>query len=161
MLFSVLLLGLVQTSPVQTQAWKERHFRKPFEVPACTFAKPSKEIASLNGLPSQVRSEVLRFFSNGGGIANVDGEFNSTDYVEDRSVPRRRLIRAYFTEDVWLIWYEQGGFGRSANTLALTRQRDGDGVATVYRATPGSGFSGELCAGSKAFLLGARASSNM
>lgn len=160
MIFSV-LLTLVQTPPVKTEAWNERHFPKPFETPACIFAKPSKEIASLKGLPIQVKSEVMRFFSNGGGIADIDGEFNSTDYVEDRSVPGRRFIRAYLTEDVWFIWYEQGGFGRSANTLALTRKRDADGVATIYRATPGSGFSGDLCAGSKAFLLGARASPNM
>ena len=161
MLLTVLLLSLAQTPPVKTEAWKERHFPRPFEAPACVFTKPSKEVASLNDLPVQVRWEVMRFFTAGGGIADVDGEYNSTDFIDDGSVPRRRFIRAYLTEDVWLIWYERGGIIRGGNTLALTRQRDGDGVATIFRATPGSGFSGDLCAGSKAFLSGARASPNM
>jgi hypothetical protein len=161
MLFTVLLLVLAQTSLPQTEAWQERHFPKPLEAPGCAFSRPSKEVGSLKDLPPQVRSEVMRFFTAGGGLADRNGEFNSTDFIDDRRVPSRRFIRAYLTEDVWFIWYEQGGFVRNTNTLALTRQRDGDGIATIFRATPGSGFTGDLCAGSKAFLSGARASTNM
>lgn len=161
MLSPLLLLSLAQAPPARTEAWTERHFPKPIAVPACAFAQPSKEVSSLKDLPQQVREEVMRFFTAGGGLADVDGEFNSTDFIDDRRVPVRRFIRAYLTRDVWFIWYEQGGLARSTNTLALTRQRDGDGIATLFRATPGSGFSGNLCAGAKAFLSGARASPNM
>jgi hypothetical protein len=77
--------------------------------------------------------------------------------VEDRSVPQRRFVRAYFVRDVWLIWYEQGGFGYELRTLALTRGF-GDQRGRTFRATPGSSFTGDLCVASKAFLAGVRSS---
>jgi hypothetical protein len=74
MLLTVLLLSVVQTPPFRTEAWKERHFPKPFEAPACTFTRPSTEVTSLKDLPVQVRWEVTRFFAAGGGIADADGD---------------------------------------------------------------------------------------
>jgi hypothetical protein len=42
-------------------------------------------------------------------------------------------------------------------TLALTRQRQEDGNSPVFLAAPGSVFTGNLCAGSRAYLAGVRA----
>ncbi|WP_380786891.1 hypothetical protein [Sphingomonas sp. R86521] len=140
MLFTALLLTLAQSPPVKTEAWKERHFPKPFEASGCIFTKPSREVSSLKDLPKQVRWEVMRIFTAGGGIADLGGEYNSTNFIDDRNVLVRRFIRSYLNEDAWFKWCEYGGIVRGSNSLALTRQRDGDGVATIFRATPGRGF---------------------
>ena len=154
---TLIVLSLLQASGANSAAWKERHHPEMPNLPQCTFTSPAKEVRSLAELPEEVRTEVMRFFKGGGGIADTDGEFNSTDYIDDEAVPRVRFIRAYLTKDVWFVWWEAGGIVHNLNTLALTRQRDEGGGSPVFRAAPGSGFTGDLCAGSKAFLTGARA----
>lgn len=154
---TLILMGLLQTASPDSAAWQERHFPDVPKVPVCTFVSPAKEIGSLAELPEQVRTEVTRFFKAGGGLADANSEFNSTDVVDDRAVPQRRFIRAYLTDDIWFIWWEAGGIVHSLYTLALTRQRQEGGNSPVFRAAPGSVFIGNLCAGSRAFLTGVRA----
>lgn len=159
MLLMPMLFSLFQAADPSSAAWKERHFPPMPKVPECGFSKPVKQVASMTDLPEQVRAELVRFFASSGGLADANSEFNSTDVVEDTSVPRLRFIRAYLTEDVWFVWWEAGGVGRGLNTLALKRGRGKGREQEAYRAEPGSIFTGDLCAGSKAFLAGARAAS--
>lgn len=128
----------------------------PPNLPACTFDMPARRVDKLSDLPGPIRAEVNRFFSAAsGGLAEAGTRFIPTDYIDDPTVPRRRFIRAYFVRDVWFIWYEQGGFASNYMMVALTRQAAEEGPAR-HLAMPGSRFVGNLCAGSKAFLNGAR-----
>lgn len=146
---------LAQVAPTQGPAWQERHFPPALVVPACAFERPAREVRLLRALPAQVQAELSRFFGRGGGLADVDGEFNATDVIDDRKVPQRRFIRAYLTDDVWFIWFEQGGLARHVSLVALRRGNQQAGSPADYRVAPNSYFSGNLCAASKAFLAGA------
>lgn len=126
------------------------------QLPACRSDRPARMVATLRGLPEPIRAEITRFFAGDDGIADAGAMYNPTDYIADRGVPRRRFIRAYLTQDVWLIWFEQGGFVSGVNAIALTRQADGSDATIAYRATSGSWFKSDSCAGSRAFLTGAR-----
>jgi hypothetical protein len=155
-MLTLAIAGLLQTA-VADPGRKERHFPDALPLPRCRFEQPARLATSMARLPEQVRAEIERFFAAGGGIADVDGEYNSTDYVDDSRVPRRRFIRAYFVQNVWLVWWEAGGFVRRAGTLALTARPGSHDRPVTFAASPGSMFTGDLCIGSKAFLMGARA----
>lgn len=128
----------------------------PPNLPDCAFDAPARRVDKLRDLPGPIRAEVSRFFgAASGGLAEAGTMFIPTDYIDDPTAPRRRFIRAYFVRDVWFIWYEQGGFASSYMMVALTRQSADEGPAR-HLATPGSRFVGNLCAGSKAYLTGAR-----
>lgn len=160
MVLGASLLAILQAvaDPI---VWKERNQPDMPRLSRCEFRERASEASSFGALPRQVAAELARFFGPAGGLADAGGAFNSTDVVEDRGVPQRRFVRAYLVRDVWLIWYEHGGIGHHLHTLALTKARDGASGATVFRATPGSNFTGDLCAGSRAFLAGARTGSDM
>lgn len=123
------------------------------DLPPCSFAGPAQQVDTLAALPAQVRAELLRALAAGGGLAEAGEAFTRTDVVHDRSLPRRRFARAYLTGDTWFVWFEQGGFAYNLTMVALVRPR---GAASGYRAVPGSRFTGNLCAASRAFLAGAR-----
>ena len=157
MTLMLIVTSLLQAAMPDSAAWKERHFPDLPIVPACTFARPAKEVRSPHDLPEQVRMEVVRFFESGGGLADADGMFNSTDVIDAENVPHRRFLRAYLIDNVWLIWWEMGGHAHGVNTLALIRRHQAGGGPPLYSAVPGSIFTGNVCAGSEAFLAGARA----
>jgi hypothetical protein len=157
MLLVPIIFSLLQAADPSSAAWKERHFPSMPNVPECSFTKPFRQVGSMADLPEQVRAELVGFFAGSGGLADANGEFNSTDVAENKRVPRARFVRAYLTEDVWFIWWESGGVGRGLNTLALKQGRGKGSEVEAYHAEPGSIFTGDLCAGSKAFLAGARA----
>lgn len=156
---TLMMLSLLQALGPTSAAWKERHHPDMPPVPPCAFASHAKEVSSLAELPEQVRTEITRLFKGGGGIADSGGEFNSTDVIEDKAVPHNRFLRAYLTNDVWFVWWEAGGIVHTLYTLALTRRREEGQASAIFRVAPGIGFTGNLCAGSKAFLDGARAAS--
>lgn len=127
----------------------------------CAFGQPAILASSIRELPDTVGSELQRFFEPVGGMADAEQAFNSTDQAVYRAAPQRRFIRAYFVRDVWLVWYEHGGFAYHLQMLALTRQPARSGNQHVFRAAPGSSFTGDLCAASKAFLAGVRAAPDL
>jgi hypothetical protein len=102
---TLIMLSLLQANAPGSAAWKERHYPEMPNLPACTFVDPAKEVKSLAGLPKQVRTEVSRLFKEGGGLADAGGEFNSTDVIDDETVPHFRFLRAYLTDDVWFVWW--------------------------------------------------------
>lgn len=106
-------------------------------------------------LPPQAASELERLFRPIHGIAEAGEYFERTDVISNKA-PQARFIRAYHVRDIWFVWYERGGIVLSTSTLALVPMTAGATGDKVLRYAAGSGFRGDLCAGSKAFIAGAR-----
>jgi hypothetical protein len=70
----------------------------------CRLATPVTEVSGLAQVPAALTKLV-------GPIADIGAPFNSTDDVDDPSLPFRRLIRAGHRDDDWFLWYEHGGIG--------------------------------------------------
>lgn len=70
----------------------------------CTLTTPVQEVQHLSQLPSELRGLLPP-------IADIGAPFNSTDAVNDPSLPFRRLIRAGNRGSDWFVWYEHGGIG--------------------------------------------------
>jgi hypothetical protein len=70
----------------------------------CTLATPVREVHSISELPPAL----LRLLPP---VADVGAPFNSTDSVNDPTLPFRRLIRAGNRDADWFVWYEHGGVG--------------------------------------------------
>ncbi|WP_445166747.1 hypothetical protein ACTXG7_23355 [Mycolicibacterium sp. Dal123E01] len=68
----------------------------------CRLATPVTDVASVTQLPAAVTKLI-------GPIADIGAPFNSTDDVDDPSLPFRRLIRAGHRDKDWFLWYEHGG----------------------------------------------------
>jgi hypothetical protein len=72
----------------------------------CTLATPVHEVQSLSQLPPAL----IKLLPP---IADIGAPFNSTDSVNDPTLPFRRLIRAGNRDADWFLWYERGGAGYS------------------------------------------------
>jgi hypothetical protein len=57
-------------------------------------------------------------------MADYRGAWNKTDYVQDASLPFRRLIWAVTIKDYYIIHYEKGGFGYSTHYLVAAPDRN-------------------------------------
>lgn len=102
---------------------------------ACTLSTPVQEITGVTQLPAALKNTLPP-------IADIGAPFNSTDAVNDPSLPFRRLIRAGHRGDDWFVWYEHGGLayfwqvvvarveGNTVNTLA-NAGTIGDTLCTV------------------------------
>ena len=69
---------------------------------ACTLSTPVQEVTGVTQLPAALKNTLPP-------IADIGAPFNSTDAVNDPSLPFRRLIRAGHRGDDWFVWYEHGG----------------------------------------------------
>jgi hypothetical protein len=125
------------------------------EFPACSFDRPAKLAERKTDLPAAVIAELERLFRSAHGIAETGDYFEATDNIRFSDAPRARFIRAYGVGAYWFVWFERGGIGLSQHVVALGPWRGDDGKIGLY-ALPGSFFSGDLCAASKAYLGGVR-----
>ena len=68
------------------------------------------EYNTKDSIPKQLR-EVLITESGDSKIANKNEKFESTDYIEDSSLPRKQLRLLCRKENKWRLTYLQGGIG--------------------------------------------------
>jgi hypothetical protein len=68
----------------------------------CTLATPVAEVRSVSELPPALLKLLVP-------IAEIGAPFNSTDAINDPTLPSRRLIRAGYRGTDWFVWYEHGG----------------------------------------------------
>ncbi len=120
--------------------------------PPCSLAGATL-VEHKTDLPADARTELDRLFAPIHGIADAGTFFNSTDVTTDDS-PQARFLRAYHVQNIWFVWYERGGIGLERLVIALAPANETGKV--VLRAQPGSNFVGNLCAGMKGYLSGAR-----
>jgi hypothetical protein len=66
---------------------------------------------SLNELPEQVQVLLERANAGVSGIADIGEKFNSTDVVDDASVPMRRLVKGLISGTCIWLTIERGGRG--------------------------------------------------
>jgi hypothetical protein len=132
-----------------------RDWPKASSVPPCVFEGGATLAKSKSDLPPEALSELTRLFAPIGGLADTNEFFNASDVVT-KTAPRARFIRAYHVRNIWIVWFERGGIALDRSTVALLPTADQGSTRTMFRATGGSSFHGNLCAGSKAFLNGAR-----
>jgi hypothetical protein len=133
----------------------DRRASSSHNLPPCAFDGGAVLVERKGDLPTEASLEIERLFAPIGGIAEAGTFFESSD-AATTDAPSARFIRAYHIGDVWIIWFERGGVGLSAHTVALEPETDESTGKQVLRAAPGSSFQGDLCAGSKAFVAGAR-----
>jgi hypothetical protein len=155
MMLFLLGMAMLQASSLSPETWKERNNPDVPVLPACNLGRGATIAHSIASLPKAASTEISRFFRAGGGISEADGSYNSTDVTGD-GVPQRRFLRAYHVQNYWIIWYERGGFVTGRVTLALELDKAAKGGAEVYQAMPGTVLSGDLCAATKALLVGVR-----
>lgn len=125
------------------------------QLPSCVFEGGAALIERKADLPAEASSELDRLFAQIGGIAEA-GQFYESSDVQMTKGPKARFIRAYHVGDLWFVWFERGGIGVSSYTLALAPSLEDASGRKVLKMAPGSSFQGDLCAGSKAFIAGAR-----
>lgn len=153
MITTILLAAMLQTVPLSPEVWKERNRSDMPALPACKLGDDATIAHSIKELPSEVATEITRFFGVATPMSDAGSPFNSTDVV-DGVVPNRRFLRAYQAGHYWVIWYERGGSVSGARTIAL--RRDAALGATGFRMTPGTMFAGDLCVATKAIMAGVR-----
>jgi hypothetical protein len=68
----------------------------------CRLVTPVTDVSSVTELPAALKKLI-------GPIADIGAPFNSTDDVDDPSLPFRRLIRGGHRDKDWFLWYEHGG----------------------------------------------------
>ncbi|AQR74484.1 hypothetical protein [Sphingomonas sp. LM7] len=141
----MLLSLLLQASPIPAMP----------AFPACSFDQTAKLVERKTDLPATAAAELERFFQGTQGIAEAGDYFESTDNIRFSDAPRARFVRAYGVGKFWFVWFERGGIGLSRQVVALGPWRGDDGKIGLY-TLPGSHFSGDLCAASKAYLAGVR-----
>lgn len=144
----VLIASAAQTAPAAL---------RPPEMPniaPCLFDEPDLRVERKSGLPPEVLAGVVRAFAPT-RIADAGEYFESTDVVSGK-YPQARFLRAYFVRDTWFLWYERGGIALSRFSIAFIQMRDAETRTMVWAPAPGSLFVNNLCAGAKAYLLGAR-----
>jgi hypothetical protein len=92
--------GLILFGPAQAQ-------------PQSTSCKsvPARNLNSLNELPEQVQVLLERANAGVSGIADIGEKFNSTDVVDDASVPMRRLVKGLMSGTCIWLTIERGGRG--------------------------------------------------
>lgn len=91
----------------------------------CTLSTPVQQIAGVSQLPPALQNALPP-------IAEIGAPFNSTDAVNDASLPFRRLIRAGHRGDDWFLWYEHGGLAYYWQVVVA--RVDGDRVSTLAEA---------------------------
>lgn len=153
----LLLLGMamLQANTLPPETWKERHHPDMPVLPVCDLGKDATTSFSIANLPNKAGSELSRYFKSGGGIAEANGLYNSTDVI-DSKIPSYRFIRAYHVKNYWIIWYERGGLVTGRHTLALEPDKTTKDHRLSYRNIPGTNLSGNLCEATKALLVGVR-----
>jgi hypothetical protein len=158
---TLIALALVMASLAHPEGAVERKPGWPGSAPAmpefpeCRFDRTARLVERLADLPAPVRSEMGRLFESAGGIADAGDYFEASDSAISNA-PTARFLRAYFVQDSWLIWFERGGVGLGRHMMAMAERRDDKTGGLVMRTVPGSHFATDLCAGSKAYLMGAR-----
>jgi hypothetical protein len=148
-------LTALQSAPAPSPARKLGFPPMP-QLAACTIPGQSKVATSLSELPAGVRAEIERFFKPDHGIADANGQFNSSDAITDLSIPQRRFLRAYQVGTTWILWYEIGGVVLQRHTIALFPSHDRDAAPGTYEIQASTTFSGNLCAANRAIIDGAR-----
>jgi hypothetical protein len=82
---------------------------------------------------------------SGQSIADPGGNWNPSDVIVDRSVPRRRLIWAGSAGGRWFIRYEHGGIGEHEHILVYDVSGSGilwrGGGSAAARGSPIRDFS--------------------
>lgn len=150
-----LLTSALPTAYLQRTAMQDRLVPEMPRFAPCKFEQRAILVERKSELPPEALLELTRLFAPIGGIADA-GEFFESSDAATSNAPTARFIRAYFVQNTWFIWFERGGVALTRSTVALTETHGEKTGTTVLRAAPGSHFSGDLCAGSNAFLSGAR-----
>jgi hypothetical protein len=117
----------------------------------------SKVVYRLADLPGDVRAQLVGAFDD--GFAEVETAFDATD-VHYPGRPERRFIRAYQSGTKWMIWYEHGGRGYHWHAVGMRKQSASRPIS-LDRNAKYVGSDDSLCAASKAYFAGARASEDM
>jgi hypothetical protein len=156
---SISLLGaILQIAALGPEVWKERNHPEEPVLQPCELGKATTITHTFAELPGDVALELARFFDTTPAMSDKGGLFNSTDVV-DGNVPPRRFLRAYQRGDYWVIWYERGGgLASGPRTIALRRSSEQGSQAIRFDVAPGTSFTADLCAATKATLAGVRSS---
>ncbi|MBY0284281.1 MAG: hypothetical protein K2W81_09995 [Sphingomonas sp.] len=150
-LFAVSLASMNVQALASTAPTAARPIPLAPNLGACVLGRGSVLIRRKTELPKEAVRELDRLFVQARGLAEAGEYFENTD-APLTNAPSARFIRAYHVDDVWFIWFERSG----RFTLALSPHHDEATGARVFRLVPGSQFVDNLCAGTKAFLSGAR-----
>jgi hypothetical protein len=101
----------------------------------CRLVTPVTEVSSVAQLPVALTKLV-------GPIADIGVPFNSTDDVDDPSLPFRRLIRGGHRDNDWFVWFERGGVAYYWQAVVAHVGDDGAVTPTANAGTIGD----TLCA---------------
>ncbi|MBB3753357.1 hypothetical protein FHT44_005876 [Mycolicibacterium sp. BK634] len=94
----------------------------------CQLSTPVTEVSGLAQLPAPLKTMI-------GPIADIGAPFNSTDDVDDPSLPFRRLIRAGHRDKDWFLWYEHGGITYFWQAVVARVADDGTVIPKVNAGT--------------------------
>lgn len=150
-----LIVALQISSPPHENSANLSVYQAP-SVAECAIAG-SKVVYRLADLPDDVRAQLVGAFDD--GFAEVETAFDATD-VDSPGRPHRRFIRAYQSGTQWMIWYEHGGRGYHWHAVGMRKQSESRPIS-LDRNAKYVGGDASLCAGSKAYFAGARASEDM
>ncbi|MFZ5747052.1 MAG: hypothetical protein ACOY45_05265 [Pseudomonadota bacterium] len=124
------------------------------DLPACSRGASWQMVARKADLPPDVLAVLDTSFAQTHGIAEAGSDFEAGDSIVT-DFPQARFLRAYRIGNQWFIWFERGGAGLSRYLLGIGDVPAGSGRHETG-VLPGSHFTGDLCAGMRACLAGAR-----
>lgn len=146
-LFALLLASMNAATPMSAT----QHIPSAPNLAPCVLGRGAVLVHRKADLPKEAIRELDRLFVPARGLAEAGNYFENTD-APASGAPNARFIRAYHVRNMWFVWIERSG----RFTLTLAPQRDPATGGRVFRLVPGSQFVDNLCAGTKAFLSGAR-----
>jgi hypothetical protein len=116
----VLLIGIAAAYQLKQEAPPLREHHIDFPSTSISASDLRSFLADDFTIVTDVRDlprPVLAAYTEIGGtrplMANPGQNFNATDFIDDASVPRKRLIFAGISRNKYFVHYEQGGFAHS------------------------------------------------
>ncbi len=107
------------------------------EIVALLKGGQNRFSSDVSEIPKPILDKMEAIAGEPIALANSGGDFNSSDAIEDETLPFRRLIFAAWSKekDEWLIYYEKGGRSHSTFLTYATLDESGE-VGSIYNLSP-------------------------
>jgi len=125
-------IGIGQTNTIDTKRLQEvisKIKNEKFEITTKT-----------KNIPRFVKRELRKIDKVKFKIAKAGGNFNSSDVIDNKSWPNKRIIFLAYNEDVYVLLYEQGGISRNYYGRVIDHKKNSSDCIFTFIMPPHKDF---------------------